>query len=331
MQAPETNQLADAKRFKLFGKVIGSILNNDAETLMFEKRNILSTLDAFTREDVLAIVQVLASSAFDEALEVGANYVELLLHGERNKQEKGLDIEYFLLYPTIYDDPTKPFEVLNKVEHNLRSTLRTLLNNGPKILSEIRDYIAILACASNNTEQSASRIYDVLSKHERFLSMFLLRTYLNASLSDWKFSSCIIMASQAAKDTVGYPLHDSLFTYLNDTVRGMVSDKINEALDNQIFPLPVISQVLAITMQAQELPPEFEELIKQLGEKILKKIEKFFSSVSPTEIDKIKKMKEFAGRIQQDIDKNNRSAVQGRAQIITNIHKIVANFRQTYP
>jgi len=66
------------------------------------------------------------------------------------KLDKFLDIGYFLLYPTIYDDPEKPFQVLNQVEPNVRTALRTMLNNGPKILAEIKDYVGILATASND-------------------------------------------------------------------------------------------------------------------------------------------------------------------------------------
>lgn len=334
MQQPEPNQLADATRFLLFGKVIGSIQKNDADTLIYEKRNILSTLEAFSREDILSISMVLASSTFDEALEVGNSYLDLLI---RNKKlDKFLDIGYFLMFPTIYDDPVKSFQVLNQVEHNVRTALRTMLNNGPKVLAEIRDYIGILATASNDKENSMSRIYETLKKHDRFLSMFLCRTFLSAALSLQQWSSCIITAAQAAKDTVGFPFHDIMFNWLDNEVRERFYLAIVETLNSKNTApasyINAISEVILVASQAQELPKQFEDMLDSLINLVHDILNNLLKGGSAVKISTAN-VTSLAIAIKRSVETPGRSVIQQglRTRSVNTLMTLITNVISTAP
>ncbi|OHT12266.1 hypothetical protein TRFO_17938 [Tritrichomonas foetus] len=334
MQAPDPLQLSDAYRNKLFAKVIGSIQKNDAETLMLEKRSILTTLEAFPRYDILAITQVLAASFFDEALEIGSNYLDLLI---RNKKlDKFLDIGYFLLFPTIYDDENKDFQLLSQVEHNVRTQLRTMLNNGTKILDEIRDYQAVLATASNDKDTSTRRLFDTLRKHDRFLSMFLCRTYLSITLSLGQWSACIITASQAAKDTNGFPFHDTLFNWLDTEVRQKFSEAILEKVqakrtDPATF-INAIAEVILIATHAQELPKDFEDSVNNLTEVIHGILKNILTNEDTVKMFNASPLS-IALAIKQIIDKNGRSTShQGsRTKNLNKVMTLITNVVSSAP
>ena len=334
MQQPEPNQLADATRFLLFGRVMGAIQKNDADTLLYDKRSILSTLEAFSREDILSISMVLASSTFDEALDVGSNYLGLLI---RNKKlDKFLDIGYFLMYPTIYDDPVKPFQVLNQVEHNVRTALRTMLNNGPKILAEIKDYVGILATASNDKDNSMSRIYETLKRHDRFLSMFLCRTFLSAALSLQQWSSCIIMASQAAKDTVGFPFHDIMFDWLDNEVRERFYLAIVETLNSKNTApasyINAISEVILVASQAQELPKQFEDTLDSLIKLVHDILNNLLKGGSAVKISTAN-VTSLAIAIKRSVETPGRSVIQQgwRTRSVNTLITLITNVISTAP
>ncbi|KAH0785099.1 WD-40 repeat-containing protein [Histomonas meleagridis] len=254
IQAPESSQLSDVKRFTLFAKVLSGIQKNDATILRSQKRNILAALDAFSREDVLNIVMVLASSSFEDALEVGNTYLHLLI---RNKKlDKFLDVGYFLLYPTIFDDPKESFKVLSKIDHNARTRLRSNLNNGQKITQEITDYVAILSTAANDEENSFQTMFDTLKKHDSFLSMFLFRTYLDVCLYLQQWSNCFILATQTAKFVDGFPMKDIIYNWLDNEFDKRFSHNISSVLtSDSIDPasyIRAISEVIVISAYVQD-------------------------------------------------------------------------------
>ena len=280
IQAPESSQLSDAKRFTLFVKVLGGIQKHDASILRGEKRNILATLESFSREDILNIVMVLASASFEDALEVGNSYLRLLI--KNKKLDKFLDVGYFLLYPTIFDDPTKEFQVLSKIDHNARTRLRTSLNNGQKITQEITDYVAILSTAANDEPNSIQTMYETLKKHDLFLSMFLFRTYISICLYSCQWSNCFLFATQTAKFVDGFPLKDIIYNWLEKEFNKRFSDGISYVLDEKnINPencarvIKAISEVIVISSHAEDLPESCANVIDEnlkLVKRILKKL-----------------------------------------------------------
>ena len=334
MQATEHTQLSNAFRFQIFGNVIGSIQNNDAETLMVEKRNIMAIIEAFSREDILSITKVLASASFEEALEVGATYLSLLISNK--KLDKFLDIGYFLLFPTIFDDPTKEFQVLAKVEHNVRTQLRVMLNNGPKVLEEINAYHTTLATATNDREESIQFIFNSLKKLDRFLSMFLCRSFLSIALSLGQWSHCIIMASQIAKDTIGFPMHDIIYEWLENAVREKFSVAIVETLQSKSTDpasyINAISEVILIGLHAQELPKSFEETMDQLIILIRDILQNLLKDEGSIKVSKASPVA-LALAIKQSVDSFGRAAAHqgGRSKTVMSLMTLITNVISAAP
>jgi hypothetical protein len=225
----------------------------------------LNALESFSRDAILSIVQVLASSSFDEALEVGHTYLVLL---EANKKlDKFLDVGYFLLYPTIYDDPEVPFRPLSQVEHSVRSRLRSILKEGSRLLGEILDYQAVLATAMVDQGNASVKIFEKLRKHDSFVSMFLCRVYLSLAVSLEHWSSSIIFAAQVAKDTDGFPFKTLLFDWLENDVKDRFIEfagKIGSGHTDRASWIKAVSEVIVVAAHTQQLPPIFEKKLSEL-------------------------------------------------------------------
>ena len=313
VQSPEPQQLSDAKRGLLFAQVMHGIQKRDAEILTSKKRDIVAALEAFSRDMILSIVQVMASSAFDEALEVGHSYLELL---EANKKmDKFMDVGYFLLYPTIYDDPTQPFRPLSQYEamSNARTRLKSVLKQGKRTLQEILDYQTVLATAMNDRERSATQMFETLKKHESFLSMFLCRTYLSLCLSLAQWSTGIIFATQVAKDTEGFPFKQVLFDWLEKDVMPRFFDSIsNIILSEKIDPasyLNALSEVIIVASQAQTLPQVFEDKLQEFMEQIRKILDNMLGKGESMTLLGLPPAK-LALAIRSSIDSHGRSMIQ---------------------
>jgi hypothetical protein len=267
IQSPEPQQIADITRSVLFVQVQGAIQRRDALILTEKRRDILNALEAFSRDAILSIVQLLASSSFDEALEVGHTYLVLL---EANKKlDKFLDVGYFLLYPTIYDDPELPFRPLSQIDHSVRSRLRSILKEGSRLLGEILDYQAVLATAMVDQGNASVKMFEKLKRHDSFVSMFLCRVYLSLALSLGHWASSIIFAAQVAKDTDGFPFKTLLFDWLENEVRDRFIEFAGVICAEHFVPaswIRVVSEVIVVATHAQPLPPVFEQRLSTLIE-----------------------------------------------------------------
>jgi len=279
VQNPELQQLSDAKRALLFAKVIGGIQKFDAKTLSIEKRNILTALDAFSREQILGIVQVLATSSFEEALEIGDAYLDLVTRNKKN--EKFLDVGYFLLYPTVYDDPMQKFIPYSEKGVDEKTRLKPIFDNTQKIKTELHDLNAILATGANDMDDAPATMFKTLSAYDSFVSLFLLRNFLSTSFTLSKWSKCIVRASAVAKELSSFPVRKYLFDWLENVVMESFSTHIGSILAaEKVDPMKytsAIAEIIVIGTQAEELPAPFEIMITEYILKVKSVLDKFIT------------------------------------------------------
>lgn len=265
-QIPEPQQLSDAGRANLFAKVIGSIQKKDPATLIVEKRNIIIVLDAFSREQILGIVQVISLSSFEDALEVGGAYLELVT--QTNKADKFLDVGYFLLYPTVYDDPSQKFVPYTEKGVDEKTRLKPIFDNTAKIKQELRDLHAIIATAENDIKTSPSDMYKTLQNYDNFVSLFLCRVYLSLMLSMQQWSFCIIRAASIAKELSAFPIKKTIFDWIESEVTPRffptVARKITDEKITDVQYANTIAEIIVIGIGAEEITQAFEDKITKL-------------------------------------------------------------------
>ncbi|EAX91610.1 hypothetical protein TVAG_385620 [Trichomonas vaginalis G3] len=301
-QIPEPQQLSDAGRANLFAKVIGSIQKKDPATLMVEKRNIILVLDAFSREQILGIVQVISLSSFEDALEVGGAYLELVT--TTNKADKFLDVGYFLLYPTVYDDPTQKFIPYTEKSVDEKTRLKPIFDNTSKIKQELADLQAIIATAANDAKIS-NDMYKTLQRYDSFVSLFLCRTYLSLMLSMQQWSFCIIRAASIAKELAAFPIKKVLFDWIEAEVTPRffptVARKIADEKITDVQYAVTIAEIIVIGIGADEITPTFEENITKLIGIVKNSLEKVINGHECVKIFG-KNSFEIASMIQKRID-----------------------------
>jgi WD40 repeat protein len=266
IQSPEPQQIPEALRALLMAQVQSGIQHRDAEILIEKKREVMNILECFSRDVILSIVQVIASSSFNEALEIGQSYLDRL-HSNK-KLDKFLDVGYFLLYPTIYDDPSRAFRPLSQIDPNARTRLRSVLSQAPKLFAELADYRPVIATAMNDQDSASTKMFERLKKHDSFISMFLCRVFLSLSLSLGHWHNCIVTASQVAKDVEGFPFKKVLFDWLETVVLDRFYNGVSAVLlADHVDPasyIAALTEVIIVAWHAQQLPDEFERRLDEL-------------------------------------------------------------------
>lgn len=227
-----------------------------------KKNRIISTLSSFKRDVILDIIKVYASWEFDVALQVGESYLIHVINSNAFAKNKFIDVGYFLLFPTIFDDHSADFVPINDIDHNSRTRLRTVLNNQKELKTELQCYQTVLATLANDQEGTSESIFEVLKTRETFISLFLLHTYLNVCLRLCKWSNCIVTASVLAKDTDGFQTKTFLWNWLDDEILPRFTEWLAPVMMLKKFEVALyvnaIAELVVISQFSQELPTSFE-------------------------------------------------------------------------